>query len=135
MPIFVRWSPHCHFHTPNISLEQLSFWSILLHLSITGSVWHHTTSSINVSLVWLQFVTLFIIHVIVNKWVVPREKVPSVLSRCHTLPCAPVLLLVWQWLRTLGTFLHNTAQMLIVLSWHLQFIKNTNFGCFEQKGP
>ena len=69
-------------------------------------------------------------------WTVLREKVPNFLSRCHTKrrtgaaifefffwkvdvmpkegrarPCMPVLLLVWQRLRTLGTFSCNAAQL------------------------
>ena len=79
------------------------------------------------------------------KWAMSCKKVPNVLSRCHTnrrtgerghrlfrfffwksrchtkRPRMPVLLLVWQWLRKLGIFLHNAAQMVFTTLGQVEY--------------
>ncbi len=69
----------------------------------------------------------------IHNWAAFCEKVPNILSRCHTKRVTSmrgrthpsfqiffftaVLLLVWQRLRTLGTFSHNAAHIYLKIGW------------------
>ena len=61
--------------------------------------WYDTDFRKNLEFRNLVFVGIFLLQV----GVIPKEGRPR--------PCVPVLLLVWQPVRTLGTFLHNTTHI------------------------